>query len=198
MKVPSVFQGVLLFFLGGVFLHFLLAGARTFVRSGMSDDRAAAYAQGSFVFGGTCVVWFLGLRQQIPVPNGVAAAAVLVMSIALYEWARHSIWMRGFRAAWSGFVPDELCERGPYRYVRHPVYVSYLLAFLAAAIALPHPLTVAIFVVNLVLLILAVRDEERAIAASPLAAGYAAYRERAGMLWPRLRSTRLSRSGPGR
>jgi hypothetical protein len=46
MKVPSVFQGVLLFFLGGVFLHFLLAGARTFARSGMSDGPAAAYAQG--------------------------------------------------------------------------------------------------------------------------------------------------------
>ena len=198
MKVPPIAQLVLLFFLGGVFLHFLLAAARTFVSSGMSDDRGAAYAQGAFVFGGTCVVWFLGLRQQIPLPNGIAAAAVLVMSIALYEWARHVIWKRGFRAAWSGFVPEELCERGPYRYVRHPVYASYLLAFLAAAIALPHPLTAAIFVVNVLLLNHAVRDEERAIAASPLAAGYADYRERAGMFWPRFRPARFSRSGPDR
>ncbi|MEO8064795.1 MAG: isoprenylcysteine carboxylmethyltransferase family protein [Pseudomonadota bacterium] len=118
---------------------------------------------------------------------------MLALSITLYEWARHAIWKRGFRAAWSGFVPDELCERGPYRYLRHPVYASYLLAFLAAAVALPHPVTAAIFVVNVLLLIHAVRDEERVIAGSPLAAGYAAYRARIGMFFPR-----FSRSAPGR
>lgn len=192
MKVPSVPQGVLLFFLGGVFLHFLLAGARTFVRSGVSDDRGAAYAQGSFIFGGTCTVWFLGLHQPIRLPNGIVAAVVLAMSIALYEWSRHAIWKRGFRVGWSGFVPDELCERGPYRYVRHPLYTSYLLAFLAAAIALPHPLTAAVFVVNILLVIHGARDDERAIADSPLAAAYAAYRGRAGMFWPKFR-----RSTPG-
>ena len=193
MKIPTVFQGVLLFFLGGVFIHFLLAGARTFARSGTSDDRAAAYAQGAFVFGGTCTVWFLGLRQPIALPNGIAAAALLLMSIALYEWARHAIWKRGFRTAWSGFVPEEICEQGPYRHVRHPLYVAYLLAFLAAAIAVPHPLTAAIFVVNVLLLIHAVRSEERAIGESPLARAYADYRGRAGMFWPR-----FDRSAPGR
>jgi protein-S-isoprenylcysteine O-methyltransferase Ste14 len=198
MRVPTVFQGVLLFLLGGVFLHFLLAGARTFVRSGTNDDRGAAYAQGAFVFGGTCAIWFLGLRQPIPLLNGAAAAVVLVISIALYEWARHAIWKRGFHVGWSGFVPAELCERGPYRYLRHPIYASYLLAFLAAAIALPHPLTAAIFLANLALLVHGARNDERAISASPLAADYAAYRKRASMFWPRFGRGGLSRSGPDR
>jgi protein-S-isoprenylcysteine O-methyltransferase Ste14 len=198
MKVPSVFQGVLLFFLGGVFLHFLLAGARTFVRSGTNDDRGATYAQGAFVFGGTCAVWFLGLHQPIPLLNGIAAAIVLVTSIALYEWARHAIWKRGFYVGWSGFVPTELCERGPYRHLRHPIYASYLLAFLAAAIALPHPLTAAIFLGNVVLLVNGARNDERAIAVSPLAAVYAAYRERAGMFWPLFSRASLNRAKPDR
>jgi protein-S-isoprenylcysteine O-methyltransferase Ste14 len=185
MKVPSVPQGVLLFFLGGVFLHFLLAGGRTFVRSGISDDWGAAYAQISFVFGGTCLVWFLGLHQPIPLANGIVAAVVLALSLALYEWSRHAIWMRGFRIAWSGIVPEELCERGPYRYLRHPLYTSYLLAFLAAAIALPHPLTALVFAANLVLVIHGARDDERAIGESPLAGAYAEYRKHAGMFWPK-------------
>jgi hypothetical protein len=61
MKVPSLAHLILLFFLGGVFLHFLLAAARTF------------YWKDS---------------------NGTAAALVLVLSVAVYEWARHTIWGR--------------------------------------------------------------------------------------------------------
>jgi len=51
VKIPPLPHLILLFFLGGVFLHFLLAGARTFARSGISDERGAGYAQISFVFG---------------------------------------------------------------------------------------------------------------------------------------------------
>ena len=193
MKIPPLPHLVLLFFLGGVFLHFLLAGARTFARSGISDERGAGYAQISFVFGGTVVTWFLGLYQPIHLANGIIATVVLLASISLYEWSRRTIWLRRFHVGWSGFVPDELCEVGPYRHVRHPIYASYLLAFLAATIALPHPLTGAILAANVVLLVHGARDDERSIAESPLAGKYAAYRERTGMFWPR-----FSRSGPDR
>jgi protein-S-isoprenylcysteine O-methyltransferase Ste14 len=193
MRIPPVGHLVLLFFLGGVFLHFLLAGARTFKRSGFSDERGAALAELSFIAGGTVTVWFLGLYQPIHLANGIIATVVLLASISLYEWARHTIWLRRFHVGWSGFVPEELCEVGPYRYVRHPIYESYLLAFLAAAIALPHPLTGAILAGNVLLLVHGARDDERSIAASPLAGKYAAYRQRTGMFWPR-----LSRSGPDR
>jgi protein-S-isoprenylcysteine O-methyltransferase Ste14 len=185
MKLPSVGQLILLFFLGGVFLHFLLAAARTFTRSGLSDERGASYAELSFVFGGTVTVWFLGLYQPIHPANGIIATVVLLASISLYEWARHTIWLRRFHVGWSGFVPEELCDAGPYRFVRHPIYASYLLAFLAAAIALPHLLTGTILAANVLLLVHGARDDERSIAASPLAGKYAAYRKRTGMFWPR-------------
>jgi protein-S-isoprenylcysteine O-methyltransferase Ste14 len=192
VKYPSLPQIILLFFLGGVFLHFLLAGARTFDSKGADNDAGAAIAQ-SFVFTGTVAVWWLGLYQAIHLANGIAAALVLVSSVALYEWARHTIWGRRFGLAYGEHIPAELCEDGPYRIVRHPIYLSYLLAYLAALIALPHWVTAAIFVVYLGLLAHAARDDERRIDASPLAAEYAAYRERAGMLLPR-----LSRPAPGR
>ena len=69
----------------------------------------------------------------------------LALSVALYEWARQTIWGRRFGLGWGDHVPEALCASGPYRYIRHPIYLSYLLAFLAVLIALPHWITAAIF-----------------------------------------------------
>jgi protein-S-isoprenylcysteine O-methyltransferase Ste14 len=79
------------------------------------------------------------------------------------------------------------------RIPRHPLYVSCLIAYLAALVALPHWLTASVFLVNIALFVHAARHDERQIAASALAADYAAYRERTGMFLPR-----LSRAAPGR
>lgn len=187
MRVPSLPHLVLLFFLGGVFVHFLQAGARTLHYHSDDSGPGAAVGQGMFIFGGILPTWFVGLYQPIHLANGVIAACVLVATIALYEWARATIWGRRFGLGWGDQIPDQLCDRGPYRYVRHPLYLSYLLASVAAFIALPHWLTGGLVAVHAVIWTIAARDDERRIARSPLAAPYAEYRKRAGMFVPKLR-----------
>jgi len=191
--VPTVPQGLLLFLLGGVFLYFLQAGGRTFYYTDSASEPGAAVGQLSFLATGTIPIWFLGLHQAIPWINGIAAALLLALSVALYEWARQTIWGRRFGLGWGEHVPEALCATGPYRYIRHPIYLSYLLAFLAALIALPHWLTATIFFANAALFTYAAVDDEKKLAASPLAAEYAAYRERTGMFLPS-----FSRAAPGR
>jgi protein-S-isoprenylcysteine O-methyltransferase Ste14 len=185
---------VLLFLLGGVFLHFMLAGARTFHFK--EEGPGAVIAQLMFIGGGTMLVWYVGLEQPIQLLHGIAAALVLALAVGIYEWARHTIWGRRFGVALDDHVPEALCEAGPYRFVRHPIYLGYLLAFLAAWVALPHWMTALSFAVNAVLCVLAARDDERRIAVSPLAADYAAYRQRTGMFLPR--PGRASSAAPGR
>jgi protein-S-isoprenylcysteine O-methyltransferase Ste14 len=187
MKLPSLPHVILLFCLGFVFLHFMLAGARTFYSENLEDEPGVPVAQFSFVFAGVVPTWFLGLYQPIPLGNGIAAALVLALSVALYEWARHTIWGRRFGVGWGEHVPQELCERGPYRFVRHPIYLSYMLAFGAVLIALPHWVSVLMFVVNVALFTHAALADERTLARSSLAAEYANYRDRIGMFWPRVR-----------
>jgi len=51
-------------------------------------------------------------------------------------------------------------------------------------------------VVNVALFTYMARDDEKTIAASPLAAAYSEYRERTGMFLPKLSSTRPGRSMP--
>jgi protein-S-isoprenylcysteine O-methyltransferase Ste14 len=186
MRVPTFPHIVLLFFLGGVFIHFLFAGARTFYTADAANEPGGAIAQGSFIFGGLFPIWLLGLYQPIRLSNGIFAACILVASIALYEWARATIWGRRFGIGWGMHVPEELCEAGPYAYIRHPIYVSYLLAFLAAFVALPHWITGLMVVANVALFTHAARSDERRLGSSALADEYASYRQRVGMFLPRM------------
>ena len=196
MTVPTLPHLILLFFLGGVFLHFMLAAGRTFYWVDPEKEPGALVGQIAFVFGGVIPIWFLGLYRPIHLVNGVIAAGILVASIALYEWARATIWGRRFGIGWGEHVPEELCTTGPYRFIRHPIYLAYMLAWLAALVALPHWLTATLLAAMIVLFTHAALTDEARIAASPIAAGYAGYRERAGMFWPRFSSMVPGRSTP--
>ena len=95
--------------------------------------------------------------------------------------------------AWAG---EPTCRRRcasqrPYRYIRHPIYLSYVLAFLAVLIALPHWITTATFLLNPVVFADCARRDERGIARKP-ACGRTmpAYRQRTGMFLPKFRVSR--------
>ena len=193
VMVPTLPDLILLFFLGGVFIHFMQAGARTLYFKAGDAGPGAAIAQGMFMFGGIIPIWFLGLYQAIHLGNGIIAACILTVCIALYEWARQTIWGRRFGVGLGDHVPDELCESGPYRYIRHPLYLAYQLAYVAAFVALPHWLTGLLLAVGVALFTYMARNDEQTIAGSPLAAQYAAYCQHTGMFWPR-----FSRAAPGK
>jgi protein-S-isoprenylcysteine O-methyltransferase Ste14 len=193
---PTLPHLVLLFFLGGVFIHFLQAGARTLHFREGGAGPGAALAQGMFLFGGILPIWFLGLYQPIHFINGIVAACILLTCISLYEWARHAIWGRRFGVGLGHHVPDAVCESGPYRYIRHPIYMAYVLAYVAGLVALPHWVTGSLLAANLGLFVYMANDDEKTIEASPLAADYSAYRERTGKFLPKLSSARPDKSTP--
>lgn len=61
-------------------------------------------------------------------------AGLCILGLAGAIWARHVL-----AGNWSGLVTfkegHELVERGPYRFVRHPIYTSLLLMVLGSALA---------------------------------------------------------------
>lgn len=184
--MTSVAQMLLVLGLILVFCYFAAAGAKTFERD-ESDVKGMMLGGFSVFVTGAIGAVLLSYRQPLHPANGLAAAILLLGSISLYEWARRTIRARKFHIGWSGEVPDTLCASGPYAWVRHPVYLSYMLAFLAMAIAFPRLLTLAILLFNVALYLHAARDDERSMAASELRQAYAAYKERTGMFVPRLR-----------
>jgi protein-S-isoprenylcysteine O-methyltransferase Ste14 len=173
-----------LLLLASVFFYFVLAGGRTFELS-PDDDTASGVAQLSF-YSGIIAAPFLGYGEPLPLWNAVGSGTLFAASVVLYEWARWTIRERRFHIAWSGDVPEALCDQGPYAYIRHPLYASYILAFGALLAAFPKLAALAIFLLNLALFIHAAVTDERAIARSALAEAYARYKRRTGMFLPRL------------
>jgi protein-S-isoprenylcysteine O-methyltransferase Ste14 len=65
------------------------------------------------------------------------AAILCLLGLAFCVWARATLGRN-----WSGTITlkegHELIERGPYRFVRHPIYTGLLAMFFATAIAYGH------------------------------------------------------------
>ena len=79
---------------------------------------------------------------------------------------------------------DTLLSTGPYRVIRHPIYLAYSLAWLAAPVAthsVPLGLTAA-FMIGCY--IVSARQEERRLASGPLSVEYENYRARTWCLIP--------------
>src|SRR3954447_1688978 len=75
--------------------------------------------------------------RLVPCTDVIAGsgAVACVLGLAFCIWARVTLGRN-----WSGAVTlkedHELIERGPYRWVRHPIYTGLLLMFLATAVLL--------------------------------------------------------------
>lgn len=83
-------------------------------------------------------------------------------------------------------APKQIVTFGPYRFVRHPFYVSFILLTLGAAFITRDIITMGAFPLALLSLDWTVRNEERKLLASPLGTEYSAYRARTGRFFPRL------------
>jgi len=99
-----------------------------------------------------------------------------LISFLLYEWAWRTVIDRHFYTGLGGEFPAAVCESGPYKFLRHPFYLSYMVAFLSAAAAFPSLVTAAVSTLG-----------------SALAEDYESYRQRVGMFLPRFGNWRSRR-----
>ena len=113
------------------------------------------------------------------------AIVLYAVSLALFWSATITTRRRPLSFAFSPDTPAHLTTDGPYRYIRHPFYAAYLLAWTTTVL-----LTGSLWLVPTVWLMRylyyrAIAAEEAKFAASPLAAAYADYCRTTGRLVPR-------------
>lgn len=121
-----------------------------------------------------------GLLRTLPLVAVLLATASIALMAATV--AAHRVPL----ALWhqDNDAPVELVTWGPYAHVRHPFYTSFLLALVAAALALPHAAIFASLAYAFVALSLTARREERRLACSQLQNDYLRYVGMTGRFFP--------------
>jgi protein-S-isoprenylcysteine O-methyltransferase Ste14 len=133
-----------------------------------------------------CSVLHFSLILTSRMDSGKAqlATALYLLSLGLFWWAIHANRARPLSAVFSPDLPIHLVKRGPYRWVRHPLYTSYLLTWCAGVVATGRPWLIATVMVMTVIYWRAARQEEAKFLRSALASVYASYRSQTGLFAP--------------
>jgi protein-S-isoprenylcysteine O-methyltransferase Ste14 len=119
------------------------------------------------------------LQAHLAIVPSLASIALLFLTLGTHR-IPIALWHQ------SNDAPKHIVTWGAYRHVRHPFYVSFLLAFAAAVLFLPHPVVVALALYVVVVLSLTAAREERRLAASELGEEYKEYIRHTGRFWPSL------------
>lgn len=121
------------------------------------------------------------------VPRHVAdlpGALLLLASLVLAVWAFVSMRRRTFTVLPEPRAASELVTRGPYAFVRHPMYAAVLLGGLGAFLLRPTVVDAVLSVLLIGVMVVKLHYEERLLAAHH--PGYADYRRRTAALVPGL------------
>jgi protein-S-isoprenylcysteine O-methyltransferase Ste14 len=126
------------------------------------------------------------MRGQTGYGSALIGALMYTTSLLLFWSCASNRGAPRLSLVFSGEMPDHLRCDGPYRYVRHPFYCSYCLAWFSGAIASRSRWLFLSALSTATVYGIAARLEEDAFAASAMAPQYAVYRARTGMFFPRL------------
>lgn len=113
---------------------------------------------------------------------GLAADAITALGLFITVWARFTL-----GSNWSGTVTfkenHELITKGPYAFVRHPIYTGLLLMLVGTVLINGHALGFAVLALGTLMLWLKLRDEER-LMTKHFPDAYPAYKARVKALVP--------------
>jgi protein-S-isoprenylcysteine O-methyltransferase Ste14 len=109
----------------------------------------------------------------------------ITASIILFWWTVSRTRTHRLCLAHTDADPHRINTEGPYAFVRHPFYLSYISFWISTALIAGSWQWMAGLILTAWYLLIA-RDEERRFRSSSLSPAYDAYRQRTGMLLPRL------------
>jgi protein-S-isoprenylcysteine O-methyltransferase Ste14 len=134
------------------------------------------------------VPWWLTGRQRgylYPVPLRVAGLTLLAAGVAVLIHAFARFVIEGLGTPAPIAPPQRLVSKGPYRYVRNPMYLAVLATITGQALTLSRPILLAYAAAVGVAVTVFVRCYEEPTLARQYGAEYQAYRRAVPAWWPR-------------
>ena len=113
-------------------------------------------------------------------------SGLMIFSLLIFWWAVKSF---SGEAPYIASTPGEIVflnTRGPYKYVRHPFYSSYMLFWLGAFASIQTVDVLLAVIILFGIYFIVARREEESILSSSFGCAYVAYKKRTGMFFPAL------------
>ena len=126
-------------------------------------------------------------RTTDPDWRAPAGLCLHLLAILLFGWAVLTTRQNRPALAFAGDQPARIFRSGPYAYVRHPFYTSYLIFWLGCAVATSSLIMLIIFLSLAAIYTVAALGEQRDFSRSALHDEYEAYQRDTGLFWPKLR-----------
>jgi protein-S-isoprenylcysteine O-methyltransferase Ste14 len=101
----------------------------------------------------------LGFSRSL-LGNGPFTIAVQIAAAGLMIWARVTFGMRSFHAT-ADPTSGGIVTKGPYHFIRHPIYASIFYFLLAGAVAHPSFLSLPVALFAAAMLFVRMRSEEQ-------------------------------------
>jgi protein-S-isoprenylcysteine O-methyltransferase Ste14 len=183
VKVATTTIEVIWYAIGALWLVMAFNNKRTLVRRGFTFRSGIGIVLVSLLLRGRHNLNSIHHHLWNTTPTwGWLGVVLMVIGAAWAVWARFTIGTN-----WSGSVTlkenHELIERGPYAYVRHPIYSALFTMLLGTAIAFGQVETTFIFAAVLVIFIFKMRTEEQ-LMTEAFPDDYPAYRRRVKAIIP--------------
>lgn len=152
---------------------------------GSVDKRELRILQASTILTWICCVFGL---VQFPVDGARLYFATLVELLAglLFFFSVRAAMKIQLSLVFSKDAPTKLLNFGPYRWIRHPFYTSYLLCYFGASLGSDFLATHACTILMIIVYVRAARFEEKKFEESTLADEYRKYRSQAGAFFPKV------------
>ena len=132
-------------------------------------------------------VYLLALWTGVaPLWQRIVGLGLQIAAAGLFNWARTTTLGARFTAAFDTDEPEFLVKAGPYRFVRHPFYVSYITFWVGSSLGGNSTILWLICLVLIGSYIAAALFEERKFKNSKLAADYQHYSKIVGFFFPKL------------
>lgn len=126
-----------------------------------------------------------GWNNSVPLLS-VIGAALYLCSLTIFWWTIRTLGQRGLGLFFDVAGPDRLVVTGPYRYIRHPFYTSYLCCWIAGVCATGAVwLSITVIVAGTIYW-RAASAEEQTFLDSPMGTAYRTYQQQTGMFLPRV------------
>ena len=121
-----------------------------------------------------------------PVWAQILGALLQIGSLAIFWRTIKETRSKTFLAAFDEKNPQCLATTGPYHFVRHPFYTSYIVFWAGWTLAVWSLWALVPLMFMLVTYSIAARDEEAKFAKTDMAADYAAYKRKTGQFFPKI------------